>query len=337
VKAAALLIILLSNQGYWLSGRTASVSAQWNPTAANLPQAELRWELLVGNVPLTAGKIAMNAGAIPTKIEIQCPDVRVRTNVRWAYRLIQQGTDKELEKGETALQLFPATIGEPWPRLLKDKQLYVYDEPNGLPKLLESAKVEFTRVEDASRIDRADIILVGPDQLDDSTFSQTGLIALAERGASVIFFAQSKPAQLASYPVVERPMPTKLVWKLDHPLFDQLSEADLQSWLTAPSAQSVRAIRLPADEPALELAYWLRETPGKTPAPIDAVALTKTVGTGRIVLFQLPLGNWPDDPRSQILLGNALAYGLAPPQPTLRPSERETTKPSATQPTIAQP
>jgi hypothetical protein len=321
VKAVTLLIVMLSNQGYWLSNQTGTVSVQWS-AKARMPEADLVWELMVGPVPLANGKAAMPAGGEPARVTIKCPEVRVRTNVRWVYRLQERGGGKELERGEVSLQLFPANISAHWARLLGDKRLTVYDAVDRLPRLLEAAKVPFHRADDATRIDQADVVLVGEDQLDDSTFGQSALVALAEAGSSVMVLRQQKAAQLAGYPLVARPMPAKLAWKLDHPLFDQLSEADLQSCLARPD-ETVPAVQLPADEPALELAYWPRETPGMKPAPIEAAAVVKSVGNGRIVLFQLPLGDVGQDPRSQILVGNALAYLLTPPQPTLRPSERE--------------
>jgi hypothetical protein len=297
-----------------------------------MPEADVLWELMIGPVPLAKGKFAMPADGKPAAVAVKCPEVRVRTNVRWVYRLQERASGEELEQGERRLQLFPANVTSNWPALLRDKRLVIWDAADRLPKLFESAKVPFHRADDATRIEQqAEIILIGEDQLDDSTFGQSAVVAFAEAGASVMVFRQEKLAQLAGYPLSSRPMPTKLAWKLDHPLFNQLSETDLQNFLATTTAispmtqpASVAAIQLPADEPALELAYWPRETPGKKPAPIEAAVVVKSVGTGRIVLFQLPLRDVQQDPRSQILLGNAIAYLLTPPQPTLRPSERET-------------
>jgi hypothetical protein len=326
VKAVTLLIVLLSNQGYWLSNQTRTVSVQWSPKAA-MPESDLLWELMVGPVPLASGKAAVPADGSAAQVAIKCPEVRVRTNVRWAYRLQERATGKELERGEKLLQLFPADLTHGWAGVLRDKRLTVCDAPDRLPRLLEAAKVPFHRADDASRIDQADVILIGEDQLDDSTFGQAALVGLAEAGSSVMIFRQQKTAQLGGYPLAPRPMPLKLAWKLDHPLYALLSEADLHS-LLARQDVFVPAVQLPADEPALELAYWPRETPGTKPAPIEAACIVKSVGTGRIVLFQLPLGDLQQDPRSQMLVGNAIGYLLTPPQPTLRPSEREVPKES---------
>ena len=323
MKAATLVIILLSHHGYWLSNQTGTISIQCNPVTGT-PAADVNWDLTIGNVSLASGKAAMLSDDKPASVVIKCPQVRVRTQVKWVYRIVQRDGGKELEKGETTIDLFPADLTKGWADLFKEKQLTVLDSPDGLPKLLDDAKVPYTRVEDASRIDKADVVIVGEDQLDDSTFGQAALMSLAEQGKSVMVLRQSKPSTLGGYPLVVRPTPTKLAWKIDHPLFAGLSETDLQSWLT-PGA-NVQAMQLPADEPALELAYWPLETPAtmpsKSPSPIEAVAVTKTVGAGRIVCFTLPLADWQSDPRSQILVGNALAYLLTPPQPTLKRSER---------------
>ena len=323
MKAATLIILLLSNQGYWLSNQTGTISVQWNATSGVLA-ADLQWDLMIYEVTLASGKVAMPTDDKPATISIKIPQVRVRTTARFAYRLIRRDNSKQLDKGEVPINLFPPDLTSGWADRLHDKQLVVIDSPDGLPKLLDAAKVQYARVDDASRIDRADVILVGPDQIDDSTFAQSAIMTLAEQGRSVMIFRQSKPSQIAGYPQVTRPMPTKLTWRLDHPLFERFSEADLQSWLA--SGPTIQAIELPADESALELAWWPRESPGIKPVPIEAAALVKAVGTGRIVLFNIPLGDWQHDPRSQLLLNNALTYLLTPVQPTLKPSEREISK-----------
>ncbi len=320
MKVATLIIFVLSNQGYWLSNQPATVSVQWNAAAGN-PASDIEWKLMIGSVPLAGGRAAMPEGDRSAAIAINCPQVRVRTMLRFVYRVVQRDGGKELEHGEVPIHLFPLDLSRGWSDLFRDKKLAVIDVPEHLPRLLDAAKVPYARFDDASRIDAADVILVGEDQLDDSTFGQAALLTLAQQGRSVMIFRQSKPTLLANYPVQTRPAPAKLAWKLDHPLFEQLAEADLQSWLIP--GTSLQAIEIPADEPALELAYWPRETPGKTLSPIEALVVTKSLGVGRIVLFNVPLGDWQSDPRRQVVLGNALSYLLTPSQPTLKPSERD--------------
>ena len=93
--------------------------------------------------------------------------------------------------------------------------------------------------------------------------------------------------------------------------------------LIAPAAElKVKALRLPVDEPALEIAFWPREVRSEEPAPIDALLVSKTIGRGRVVLCQIPLGPWESDPRSQLFLADALDYLLSRPEPTPPPSRR---------------
>jgi hypothetical protein len=107
-----------------------------------------------------------------------------------------------------------------------------------------------------------------------------------------------------------------------------LDADDLKSWILG-DAPELLPIELPADEAALELAYWPPEIAATVPVPIDAMIAVKSVGSGRIVFCQLPMGDWTSDPRSQLFLYNALNYLSTRPEPTPRPSERPTTRPAA--------
>src|SRR3954467_5031947 len=100
MKVATLIILMLSNQGYWLSNHNAIVGAEWN-AKGKMPAADFVWEIYVGPVLLTNGRVA-----IPGNVQIKCPEVRARTDARLAYRVVEQGGDKVLEKGEHAVQIF---------------------------------------------------------------------------------------------------------------------------------------------------------------------------------------------------------------------------------------
>jgi hypothetical protein len=213
---------------------------------------------------------------------------------------------------------------------LRGTKLYVIDRPDGLPALLAAAKIDATRVAATEDLQspKADLVLVAANRLDDSPFAQAPLLSQAQAGAQVMIFRQTKPKSLLGYPLARRTLPPQLTWRQDHPLLQCLDADDLASWFVDESNE-LNAIRLPADEPVLELAAWPRETAGTDPVPIDALALVKAVGKGRIVLWQIPLGDWKSDPRSQMVLQNALNYMLTPPEPTPRPSERATTAPTS--------
>jgi len=246
-----------------------------------------------------------------------------------------------LETGEVPLHLFPADLTSDWPKRVGDRKLAVWDAPDGLPRTLAAAKVPFTRVDGlAGVMDRPNLILVGPDRIDDSAFVQGPLVNLARAGSSVAVFEQKRPSVLAGYTVTRREaaLAPGVRFRTGHPLFAGLDEADLARWITG-DAGTLWPVQLPADEPALELAYWPREVAGEQPAPIDALLVTKSLGRGRIVLCQLPLGPWDEDPRSQLFLGNLMSYLATRPEPTPPPSRRPETRPAAapTVPTITVP
>jgi len=345
LNAAALLIFLLSHQGYWMAGQDQTITVRW-VAKEQMPAADLVWELGLGERTLDGGTVAMNGDPAAT-VTVHSPKVRVRSKLRWSYQLVQRDGKKVLESGEMPVFDFPADLTEDWPKRLQNdaggatevKKLVVWDDADGLPKILEKAKVPFTRVSDLSKVlDRPDMILVGANQIDDSPFSQGPLVGFANAGTSVAVFEQKRPERLMEYPLARRALPADIRFKTGHPLFDRLSPDDLQSWVAGTSGE-LWAVQLPADEPALELAWWAPEALGDQPRPIDALVVTKSTGDGRIVLCQVPLGPWGEDPRSQILLGNLLSYLATRPEPTPPPSQRHQEQPPAPQtiPTITIP
>jgi len=323
-----LLIVLLTHQGYWLGGQEQTISVQW-AVDQPMPAANLQWGLMFGQVRLAGDEIKMPDGIGPAVVKLKIPPVRVRTQMQWAYRVRARDGGKELASGQQLLNVFPPISLDDTAARMIGRKLYVVDAPDGLPALLAAAKIDATRIADTDQLQlaRADVLLIAANQLSDSPFAQAPLVEQAKAGAQVLILRQTKPTTLCGFALARRPVPPKLVWREEHPLFAFLDATDLQSWLDGDSAD-LWAIRLPTDAPALEIAYWPRETPGRDPAPIDAVLAVEAIGKGRIVLCQLPLGSWNDDPRSQLFLVNALNYLLTRPEPTPPPSQRPTTVPA---------
>jgi len=322
MKAGALLVVLLSNQGYWVGGDAGKISVLW-ATKEKHAESILVWEITHGKARLGNGRVAMPRGEGPASISITLPEVRVRTSVTWRYRLIGRNVEEALATGERTIHLFPKNLLAQLPKVLAGRRMIVWDEEGGIPRVLSQAKVAHSRIDAASGLQtaRADIIVVGPDQIGESPLSQAPLLGHAQAGSSVLIFSQRGPKTLMEYPLATRRLPSKLEWRAEHRLLNGFSQEDVSSWLTG-GQWSVRAILLPRDAPVLEIAYWPRETPGKDPIPIDALLVSKRVGKGRVVLCQLPLGPWQADPRSQLLLRNALEYLVTRPEPTLPPSQR---------------
>ena len=284
-----------------------------------MPPADLVWELGLGSVKLAGDSLPMNADAGAT-VTIKSPQVRVRSKLRWTYQLIGRDGKKLLESGELPISDFPADLTEDWPKRIQSrarggnevKALVVWDDLDGLPRILKAAKVPFTRVNDLTKVlDRPDMILVGPSQIDDSPFSQGPLCGFAAAGTSVAVFEQ-KPGTIGRV-CTGPPRPAG-----GHS-FQAGAPAVRAAVERRPSQLGGRPLRGIAGGAAstgrtgVGAGVVAGRAPGDVPRPIDALIVTRTTGAGRIVLCQVPLGPWDADPRSQILLGNLLSYLSTPP------------------------
>jgi hypothetical protein len=340
MKLATLLIITLSNQGYWLGGQTGTISFE-PAVPRSLPAATISWQLLFDPVSLANGTQAIgpavgaNDGSLV--LRLAPPTVRTRIEVRFVYRVNARDTGKEMASGAVPIHLFPPDLLHGLDRRLGKKRLLVLDRPAGLPKLFDEAHVPYSSISGAGQLlnRRPDIVLVGPEMLQSDLFDQMPLMALARSGASVMIFRQTRCAMLAGHPVIERRPPGRVQWREAHPLLLDFEPEDLQSWVDPDAEQ--HPIRIERDEPVLKIGCDPSEVGESHAESFDVVLLTQTIGRGRIVLCQVPLGDWGSDPRSQLLLRNAVDYLLMPPQPTLpfeNPPPSELTKKRTTISTI---
>jgi hypothetical protein len=320
-----MLLVAALNQGYWFGGATGQITARWTFDQP-VPDTVLIWnlDLKVGAVRLADGRVKLNGDGTESRIEMTMPTVRMRAEAVFTWRVVEPESGTLLQQGKLSVHLFPKDLLANSKKLLVEHKLLVWDAPEGIPAVLDEAEIEHVRIEDATGLQftDADVILVGVDQIADDAFDQAALLALARSGRSVMIFAQKRPAKLMGYPLAKRSSSGQVRWRRTHPLLLDLDGQDVASWLMPRSI--VSALRLPADAPVHEIAFWQRHAPGPQaePVPIDALLAVKSVGSGRLVFCQLPLGSWTDDPRSQLVLRNALEYLLTPPQPTLRPSAR---------------
>ncbi len=320
----AMLLISLSGGGYWLGGHTETVQVQW-AIEQPIPNATLTWRLVCGDAELASGRLELPAERRPGVIRLRVPRVRTPTNMQLIYRAEQAGKQPAIARGIAPIEVYPDDLLAGLAQRMARKQLLVWDLPDHashgarLPALLKRSGVRHTVVANDAQLQfvHPDIVLVGADRLGKEVQDQAALLNLAKGGASVLILRQTQPASLAGYPLSRRTAPAKWAWQADHPLARHLrlstgSDMGNEAW----------AVQLPADEPALEIAWWPRELSGKKPAPLDALVLTKTLGKGRIVLCQVPLGAWESDPRSQLFLVDALDYLASPVVPTPPPSRR---------------
>ncbi len=310
MKAAVLIIVALSNQGYWFGGHETEINARW-AASGELPAADFSWDLSVGQVSLASGKVALN-GDKPATIRFVPPEVRTQITARLAYRVIKRDGAAELERGELKVQLFPNDLLTDVPRLLRNHRVVIIDRPDGLPKLFAANDVTALSVNSVSRLQTvpADVILVGPNMLDPNPLFQAPLYFQENAGARVLVFEQRRVKSLGGYEVVQRARPSSLKWITDHPLFDGLQPDDLSTWLHP--GQDLAPLRLPLNDVGRPLTFWPREQPDAQPLSVDSLLISRSSSIGRTIYCQIPLGPWDTDPRSQILLANAVDYLLSP-------------------------
>jgi hypothetical protein len=321
MKAAALLIILLSNDGHWLSGTDATATARWTVDAGAVA-SELAWELKVADVRLGSGRAAVD-GHQPAVVKITCPDVRARITLRWEWRLLAKNDGRELERGSENIAAYPANLTRGWAALLKGRRLIIVDRPDGLPALLTAAKVPHERYDDPVKLQTAtaaDVVVIGTDMLTNASFEQGPLIDLSRAGTAIGVFRQPRADQVLGYPLAPRAMPDRFAWETDDPLLRGFTDDDLHSWeLGWRSENEARAIRVGAWDAAETIVHWRAEgqrarwlSLARATQSSDALLNSRAGPGGRLVLCQMPLGDWQTDPRSQVLLGNVLDVLVSP-------------------------
>jgi hypothetical protein len=327
MNLTTILLVALSNGGYWLSGQTETVEIRW-ATEQPVAGVTLAWRLTAGEASLASGRLSLSADRQPTTFRLTVPRVRTRTAMKLAWRAEQAGRNKPIAEGIAAIEAYPDDLLAGLSKRLTAKHVFVWDQPESLPALLKKAKIEYTQVSDEKGLSfiSPDILIVGKGRLGTEAADQQKILGLASSGVNVLVLNQTRPSTLAGYALTRRTPPAKLAWREEHPLTASLRRFGDQQGLG-----DCWPIRLPADEPALEIAFWPREVAGTAPAPIDALVVNKSVGRGRLVLCQIPLGSWQSDPRSQLFLVDALDYLASPVVPTPPPSRRpQPPKPAAT-------
>jgi len=314
---AALVLIALLNQGHWIGGQPGEINLQWS-AKSDLPAAVVEWQLQYGDTQLGTGRVALKSGAKQATLTITPPPVRALCEVECSFNVKAADTGKTIIKTRTTLHIYPADLLAKVGARLGAKSLAVWDRADGLPAILKDAKIPFTRLDDESNLQftKYDILVVSQDQLRERPFGQASLLGHVQNGTSLLVLRQIRVKTVAGYALQRRTVPAKLTWREGAGLLAHLRTRELST------GEDAWAIQLPADEPALELVYWPREVRSAEPAPIDALLVSKTLGQGRVVLCQIPLGNWKQDPLAQLFLADALEYLSSRPEPTPPPSRR---------------
>jgi hypothetical protein len=329
MKSAALLIILLSNHGYWLSGTEGRVAIQWTAEAAATP-CDLFWDLTLGDARLGGGRTPIGRGESPI-VKITCPEARARVELKWSWKLRRKEDGQEIACGSEKLTVYPTNLTAGWATLLKGKRVIVVDRFKEISALLDQAKVTNLRLDDPAKLAAAvaDIVIVGPDALSNGLFEQAPLQALNQTGTAVAVFLQPRVDRLLGFQVVTRASSREFAWSTKDPLLRGFEADDLpRSWergWEGDAIKAFRALRVAETDAAIAVVNWpaqlqpgLQTAAAHSPAAVDTLLLSRSggkTGPGRIVLCQMPLGDWKTDPRSQLMVGNVLDVLVSPTPP----------------------
>ncbi|MCX5660571.1 MAG: hypothetical protein NTW19_12730 [Planctomycetota bacterium] len=244
-KAVAMLLLVLSNQGYWFGGRENTIDVQWT-LESGVPPAVLNWQLAIDQMPLPngSGKVALPEGRKASRVTIKLPEVRVRTPMRWLFKVTSPDGTKEYASGEQAIEVFPHDLLAALRKRVSGKLVMVWDKPGGLPAAFEAAEVGHRLIERAEQftMTRPDVILVGAEALDGEPTGQAALLGLAEAGTSVMIFRQTKVERLMTYPLIERKF-GKGMPPLQPPRMAGLRPSARRSWTTGFHTRSCRISR----------------------------------------------------------------------------------------------
>src|SRR5579862_8550888 len=138
--AGTLILVLLSNQGYWFGGQESTITVR-RAARGELPGVDLSWRLWLGAAPLANGSLALARGQDEARLRIIPPEVRARNIFRWAYSLKDHETGADLGGGESRVAVFPDDLLDGLSRRIAGRRLSVYDRPQSLPRILDRAGV----------------------------------------------------------------------------------------------------------------------------------------------------------------------------------------------------
>lgn len=310
MSLATLILVLASHAGYWVGGHDHTIELRW-AVQGGLPNALVAWDLSAANTSLASGQVDLPAGE-SAKITLAVPKVRAPVEMTFACRIVARDDGRELSTVRRSVFVYPDDLST-LKDLVADRPLLVVDDADRLPALLRRADARFGHAADMSSLLNATepILIIGEGKYDPDHAAT--LVALAERGATVIVLRQREGVRVLQYERVMRDAEGYAI-ETSHPLLRHLAPEGWRSMLQDHPRHP--ALAIPDDEAALQIIHSPIESGTARPGALDALLLTRSTGTGRLVLCQLPLDQPLTDARQRQLLINLLEYARTRPQPT---------------------
>src|SRR5687768_10280226 len=139
MKVAALLIIALSHDGYWLGGqeRAQTIAVSW-AVEQPFPATEVAWSLVVGDAVLARGVNDMPRDSDASLVvKLEPPMVRARTSAQWKFDLRKQDGTGSLSHGSVPIELFPDNLFDGLAARVGERRLSVLDTGGTIAKRLD--------------------------------------------------------------------------------------------------------------------------------------------------------------------------------------------------------
>src|ERR1700722_9693763 len=95
MNSAAIVLITVLNQGFWIGGQTGKIDVQWLEKSAQRAGI-VDWQLTRDQVLLASGSVAIGADDKLATIALKPPEVRAITDLRWNYTIKDRNTGNVL-------------------------------------------------------------------------------------------------------------------------------------------------------------------------------------------------------------------------------------------------
>ncbi len=303
------LLLTLLNGTHHFAQQTVQVDLQFNGIQTQ-QVSSLRWQLTWENQQVISDAI-LTLKQNTAHVKFELPKVRARTVLQWQYQWFVDG--KVVQQDRVKLFVYPRdTLHQDFGRF-KAMSLVLISGQDGLGKLLTAEGVASRTCSSFNQVGlkRPDYLLVDSQYVSHSAFALTPRIEqLVRSGTQVVIFANDKLRTMTNLPVALQTLkPTQpLEWTKHHPL---LHELYLDDWLV--ESQKATVLQLDVEQPVQEL-VWLKAP--EESQRLDSLVTIEQMGKGRIIYWQLPMGDWQTDPRAQQVLVNCLGYLASPITPT---------------------
>tara|TARA_Y100001933_G_scaffold263472_1_gene325120 strand:+ start:220500 stop:221525 length:1026 start_codon:yes stop_codon:yes gene_type:complete len=308
-----LVTITLLNGGHYFAQTPASVNLHFE-SFDSAQSNTLHWQLAKGDRVLASEMVDLKK----SQIQLAIPLPHVRTKIGLTLHCQWQQGDRIVNKTQTQIIVWPPSgLSKPLKRF-ETLQVIVLSSSEAIEHLLKPVGVNVRTLNNlhALGLARPHVLIV--DQASDSIEPDSiarRLKQFAESGTQIVVFGKRHLKSFTDIPTMRTKWSTlkALDWQAQHPLLGGLSADDWAGTVPDDKEAMLTALAVDADLP---ISDWVA-CHDLSAAQIKAVLVAEQqLGQGRMIYWQLPLGNWQTDPRAAQVIENILDYLATPIRPT---------------------